>query len=245
MEQRLFEDLIDSDTATHRTRQGRILPVSVAIHAIVLAFILIVPILTGQDLPNPTSVVRAFFVEPPTAPPPPPPPPPPAPRATIVHKVQPVTPTDPGKFVAPIDVPDEIPMDQEFDDMGVEGGVAGGVEGGVAGGVVGGVVGGLANVQPQQEAVRVGGQIKEPKKLKNVNPEYPPIARKARVQGVVQLECTISPQGKVTNVTVVKGIPLLNKAAEEAVKQWVYTPTLLNGVPVPVIMTVTVNFRLN
>jgi protein TonB len=91
----------------------------------------------------------------------------------------------------------------------------------------------------------VGGQIKEPKKLKNVPPVYPDIARQARVQGVVILECTISPQGKVTEVRVLKGIPLLDQSAMDAVKQWVYTPTLLNGVPVPVIMTVTVNFRLN
>jgi protein TonB len=95
------------------------------------------------------------------------------------------------------------------------------------------------------QAVRVGGQIKEPKKLKAVAPVYPDIAKQARVQGVVILECTISPQGKVTNVTVLRGIPLLNESAIDAVKQWVYTPTLLNGVPVPVIMTVTVNFKLS
>ena len=63
--------------------------------------------------------------------------------------------------------------------------------------------------------------------------------------GVVILECTISPQGKVSDVKVLRGIPLLDAAAIEAVKQWVYSPTLLNGVPVPVIMTVTVNFRLS
>ena len=70
----------------------------------------------------------------------------------------------------------------------------------------------------------MGGQIKEPKKLKNVNPAYPDIAKQARVQGVVILECTISPQGKVTDVKVLRGIPLLDAAAIEAVKQWVYTP---------------------
>ena len=91
----------------------------------------------------------------------------------------------------------------------------------------------------------MGGQIKEPKRLKNVNPTYPEIAKQARVQGIVILEATISPQGKVTNVKVLRGIPLLDQAAIDAVSQWVYTPTLLNGVPVPVIMTVTVNFRLN
>jgi len=94
------------------------------------------------------------------------------------------------------------------------------------------------------DPLRVGGQIKEPKKLKNVAPEYPEIARQARVQGVVVLECTISPEGEITRVTVVRGVPLLDQAAVDAVKQWVYEPTLLNGVPVSVIMTVTVNFRL-
>jgi TonB family protein len=93
--------------------------------------------------------------------------------------------------------------------------------------------------------VRVGGAIREPRKLKHVNPVYPDIAKQARVQGVVILECTISPDGRVTDVKLLRGIPLLDQAAIEAVKQWVYTPTLLNGVPVPVIMTITVNFRLS
>ena len=88
------------------------------------------------------------------------------------------------------------------------------------------------------------GKIKEPKKTKDVPPQYPDIAKQARVQGVVILECTISPQGRVSDVKILRGIPLLNEAALTAVKQWVYSPTLLNGVPVPVIMTVTVNFRL-
>jgi protein TonB len=151
---------------------------------------------------------------------------------------------EPPKFTAPVEVPEEI-VPEEGIDLGVEGGVPGGVEGGVPGGVVGGVVGGLPDAPPPQQAVRVGGQIKEPKKLKDVKPVYPDIAKQARVQGVVILECTISPQGKVTDVKVLRGIPLLDAAAIDAVKQWVYTPTLLNGVPVPVIMTVTVNFRLS
>ena len=148
------------------------------------------------------------------------------------------------KFTAPVDVPEQVKPEEGLD-LGVEGGVPGGVEGGVPGGVVGGVVGGLPDAPPPAQAVRVGGQIKEPKKLKNVTPAYPDIAKQARVQGVVILECTISPQGKVTDVKVLRGIPLLDAAAIEAVKQWVYTPTLLNGVPVPVIMTVTVNFKLS
>jgi len=103
---------------------------------------------------------------------------------------------------------------------------------------------GVAGGDGGSDAVRVGGSIKEPKKLKSVAPEYPEIARQARVQGVVILECTISPEGEITRVTVLRGIPLLDQAAVDAVKQWVYAPTLLNGEPVSVIMTVTVNFRL-
>lgn len=245
MEKRLFEDLLDSDRVAHRTHQTKTMPVSFALHGIAAAVIVIVPILATDQLPESASAVRAFFVEPMAAPAPPPPPPPPAPRAASAPRVQPQQVVQTSQFVAPVEVPQEIRPEEGLD-LGVEGGVPGGVEGGVPGGVVGGVVGGLPDAPPppQAAAVRVGGQIKEPKKLKNVAPAYPDIAKQARVAGVVILECTISPQGKVSDVKVLRGIPLLDQAAIDAVKQWVYTPTLLNGVPVPVIMTVTVNFKL-
>lgn len=98
---------------------------------------------------------------------------------------------------------------------------------------------------PSVSPLRVEGQIAEPRKLTGVSPVYPPIAQSARVQGVVTLECTIGPDGRVTDATVLRGIPLLDQAAIDAVKQWVYTPTFLEGVPVSVIMTVTVTFKLN
>jgi protein TonB len=245
MQQRLFEDLIESDVVAHKTKQSYTLPVSIALHLIVLLVVIVVPLLTSEELPEPTSAVRAFFVEPAAPPPPPPPPPPPAPKAVVQPKVQPKPVIQEApKFTAPVQVPEQIKPEEGIN-LGVQGGVSGGVEGGVPGGVVGGVVGGLPDAPPPTQAVRVGGQIKEPKKLKNVPPAYPDIAKQARVQGVVILECTISPQGKVTDVKVLRGIPLLDQAAVDAVKQWVYTPTLLNGVPVPVIMTVTVNFKLS
>jgi protein TonB len=65
------------------------------------------------------------------------------------------------------------------------------------------------------------------------------------VQGVVILECTIGRDGRITDVKVLRGIPLLDAAAVDAVKQWVYEPTLVNGVPARVIMTVTVSFKLS
>jgi TonB family protein len=98
---------------------------------------------------------------------------------------------------------------------------------------------------PTPKALRVGAGISEPKKVRNVNPRYPEIAKQARVQGVVILECTIDSRGDVSDIKVLRSIPLLDAAAVEAVKQWRYEPTILNGVAVPLIMTVTVNFRLS
>ena len=98
---------------------------------------------------------------------------------------------------------------------------------------------------PSDAPVRVGGEIEEPPKIVHVDPIYPEIAKSARVQGVVILECTISAEGRVEDVTVLRSIPLLDQAAIDTVIQWVYKPTLLNGIPVPVIMTVTVSFRLS
>jgi protein TonB len=93
--------------------------------------------------------------------------------------------------------------------------------------------------------VRVGGSIKPPVKTRDVRPQYPAIAQAARVQGVVIIEATIGPNGRVQDARVLRSIPLLDQAALEAVRQWEFTPTLLNGVPVPVIMTVTVQFTLS
>jgi protein TonB len=125
-------------------------------------------------------------------------------------------------------------------------GEAGGVEGGVPGGVVGGVIGGLpASAPPPPPArVRAGIEVKEPTKIKNVEPVYPDVAIRAGIQGVVILELTIMPAGRVAEVKVLRSVPLLDEAAAAAARQWVYTPTLLEGVPVSVTMTVTVRFNL-
>jgi TonB family protein len=93
-------------------------------------------------------------------------------------------------------------------------------------------------------AVRVGGNMKQPVKTKHVAPVYPPIAQSANVQGVVILEAVIGVDGKVQDARILRSIPLLDQAAIDAVKQWEFTPTLLNGTPTPVMMTVTVQFSL-
>jgi periplasmic protein TonB len=86
--------------------------------------------------------------------------------------------------------------------------------------------------------------IEAPKKIKDATPVYPPLARSAGVQGVVILEAIIDADGNVTSVQVLRSIPLLDQAAVDAVRQWKYTPALLNGKAVPVIVTVTVSFSL-
>lgn len=92
--------------------------------------------------------------------------------------------------------------------------------------------------------IRVGGDIKAPQKRRDVKPVYPAEGQVNRVQGIVIVEAVIGCDGSVTEVRVLRGHPLLNDAALDAVRQWQYTPTLLNGVPVPVIMTMTVTFTL-
>jgi protein TonB len=93
-------------------------------------------------------------------------------------------------------------------------------------------------------AIRVGGAVLQPTKTKHVNPTYPEFAQSARVQGVVIIEALIGVNGKITNARVLRSIPLLDQAALDAVMQWEFTPTQLNGEPVPVLMTMTVQFTL-
>jgi len=94
------------------------------------------------------------------------------------------------------------------------------------------------------EAVRVGGKIRPPVKIKDVKPVYPEVAKSTKVQGMVIIEATIGADGKVIKSKVLRSVPLLDEAALDAVRQWEFSPTRLNGKAVPVVMTVTVNFKL-
>ena len=102
----------------------------------------------------------------------------------------------------------------------------------------------LAAPPPRVQPVPVGGHIREPRRLTYVPPVYPTIAQTAKVEGMVILEATIDETGAVRDVRVLRSIPLLDRAAVDAVSRWRYLPTTLNGVAVPVIMTVTVSFTL-
>jgi protein TonB len=125
--------------------------------------------------------------------------------------------------------------------------------GGITGGVASGILSGSAPAPPPPppprpkkiDPVRVGGQVQESKILRKVLPVYPELAKRARVESVVILEVNVDEEGNVTNIRVLKSHPLLEQAAIEAVKQWKYSPTLLNNEPVPVVATVTVEFKLS
>jgi protein TonB len=93
--------------------------------------------------------------------------------------------------------------------------------------------------------IRPGGQVEPPKLIFQPKPEYPPLARMARIQGVVRLEAIINRDGTVQDLTLISGHPLLVKAAFDAVSRWRYEPTRLNGQPVEVVMEFDVNFNLN
>jgi protein TonB len=145
---------------------------------------------------------------------------------------------------APIEAPSAITKE-----TGLEAGFENTVSSVADGGIVGEITHGLVEPDPPkpppvQQPIRVGGTIRQPVKVRDVAPVYPQIAQAARVQGIVILEATIGPEGQVMNARVLRSVPLLDQAALDAVKQWQFTPTLLNGVPVPVVMSVTVSFVL-
>lgn len=136
---------------------------------------------------------------------------------------------------------------------GVIGGVRGGVGDGVRGGIIGGVPGGVGTTTPRPgelpldrpvRLVRIGGSVKPPVKIFDVQPEYSDTARAANVQGVVIVELRIGTDGSVRHARILRSISLLDDAALEAVRQWRYEPVYLNDEPVEVVMTVTVDFRL-
>jgi periplasmic protein TonB len=219
-------------------RKWYTVPLSMMVHTAVIAAIVIIPLMATDSMPEVTGMMA--FVAAPTAPPPPPPPPPAARPHTVSATVRP----NPG--AAPLETPHEISREtgvaQTFD-LTADGGSETGVPGGV-----GIIEGGLPEAPPpaplSAEPRHVGGDIKAPVKTRDVRPSYPAIAQSARVQGLVIIEATIGPNGKVRDVKVLRSIPLLDQAAVEAVRQWEFTPTLLNGVPVPIVMTVTVQFSL-
>jgi periplasmic protein TonB len=204
---------------------------SIVAHVTIACAALFSTVLATDELPEPRRA--SVFVEVFSSPTPPPPPPAP------VRVTQP-TPTPGIPFEAPEGVHAEVeqPLIADLvDDVPTS--------------VIGGIGSDPALVlrdepPPPPPAPtgpqRVGGSIRPPEKIVHVPPKYPPIALSAGITGVVILEATIAEDGSVVGLRVLRSEPLLDSAAIEAVRQWRFTPTLLNGQPVSVLMTVTVAF---
>jgi periplasmic protein TonB len=243
----MFEDSLIESGGRLKTKRGWTSMLSFAIQIGIIGIMVLIPLIFTEALPK--TQLMTFLV----APPPPPPPPPPA--AAPVHVVKQIQ-TDivNGELRTPTKIPQKVQMIKEDEappPSMATAGVVGGVPGGVPGGQMGGIIGGIVNSTPMAvpkvatpQRVRVSSGVSTGLLVRKVNPNYPPLARQARIQGTVILQAEISKSGDIQNLRLISGHPMLAPAAIEAVKQWKYKPYLLNGEPVEVETTVQVNFTL-
>jgi periplasmic protein TonB len=250
----MFEDVFVDNKAT--TRKPWTVFVSFLFQCCLIGILILIPLIYTEALPK--QQLMGFLMAPP---PPPPPPPPPAAMPTVAVKPM-VREIEDGRLIAPKVIPKNIAMIKEDElpppsagAVGVVGGIPGGVPGGQIGGVIGGIVSATPVATPpppppppKAEApkrIRVGGQVQQAMLVSQPRPLYPPLAKQARIQGVVRLEAVISKTGTIDQLKVITGHPLLVQAALDAVKQWRYKPTFLNNEPVEVATTIDVNFTLS
>ena len=237
----MFEDSLIESGGKLRTKRGATTTLSFVVQMGIIGFMVLLPLLFTEALPNLTASMSLV------APPPPPPPPPPA-EVHIVKQVQ--TDIVNGQLRTPTKIPKKVEMIKEEEapppmSAGVVGGVPGGVPGGSMGGVMGSIISTSAAVpKVAVQRIRVSSGVTQGLVIKKVEPVYPPIAKTARVQGTVILAAVIGKDGTIQNLHVVSGHPLLTGAAMDAVKQWKYRPYILNGDPVEVDTQVEVHFTL-
>ncbi|MGB9337472.1 MAG: energy transducer TonB [Candidatus Acidiferrales bacterium] len=245
----MFDDLVESSVVRKRTNKGWSVILSGIVQAGIVVIFVLIPLIYTEALPK--QLLTTFLV----APAPPPPPPPPA--AAVQRIVKPVARLiQAGKMMAPTVIPKKVEMIKEEEmppdvgAVGVVGGVPGGIAGGSAGGVLGGIIGGSGGgmpppPKPTQQRVRIGGNVQAAKMIRQITPVYPQIAKTAHVQGTVILRAIISKDGTVQELQYISGPALLMRSAMDAVRQWKYQPTLLNGEPVEVDTTISVVFTLS
>jgi protein TonB len=230
--------------------QRATLPLAYIFEVMIVGVMILVPLIYTEALPK--AQLMTFLA----APPPPPPPPPPAaaaPPPKIFHRV-----SVEDIMRAPTVIPKTIAQVKDTEPppnaVGVVGGVPGGIPGGEMGGVMGGVIGSLGSAAPPPppppkpqapKRIRVGGQVESARLIFQPKPDYPPLAKMARIQGTVRLDAVISKDGTIQDLKVISGHPLLVKAALDAVQRWRYQPTMLNGDAVEVATEIDVNFTLS
>jgi periplasmic protein TonB len=236
----MFNQLIVSGKSARGTRKPLSLLVSVALQSLLIGVLILIPLIYTQALPK--AMLSTFVV----APPPPPPPPMAAVKVKPIKLAQ-VIKTSP---VAPAFIPKKIEVEK---DQAAAPDVAANTGNGVPGGT-GDVLGGIAGNGPVMpppppkpqapQRIKLGGQVAAAKLINKVQPQYPQVAQAAHVTGTVVLHAIISKSGDIEQLQLVSGPPLLAKAAMDAVTQWRYRPTVLNGQPVEVDTTINVVFSL-
>jgi protein TonB len=242
----MFEDSLIESGNRFKTKRLSTTILSFTLQVLLICVLILIPLIYTDALPK--TQLMTFLVAPP-----PPPPPPPPPAAAPVRVVRAVSEMVNGELRQPSKIPNKVQMIREDEappDLGaggVPGGVPGGIPGGSAGGVIGGILSSTAAVPkvatPQR--VRVSSGVSTGLLIKKVTPNYPQLAKQARIQGSVVLQAEISKEGTIQNLQLISGHPMLAPAAIEAVKQWRYKPYLLNGEPVAVETQVVVNFSLS
>jgi periplasmic protein TonB len=238
----MFEDSLIESGNKLKTKRGLTTSVTFILEMILVGIMVLIPLLFTEALP------KAQLLTGLVAPPPPPPPPPPP--AAVIKVVKIETNMINDQLRTPTKIPKKIEIVKEEEAPPQMAGVVGGVPGGVPGGSMNGVIGGIvssAAVVPtihQAQRVRVSQGVTQGLLVRKINPTYPPLAKQARISGAVVLQAEISKDGSIQNLHVLSGHPMLVPSALEAVKQWKYKPYILNGEPVEVETTITVNFTL-
>lgn len=247
----MLENSLFESAGRRKTHAPMTVLSSVLVHAVAIGVLVLIPLLQMQAVPTPR-IDMSLWV-------------PKFEHQTEIELVDPKNPVrsqltvDPDAVVAPESIPSEIayvidpPSIASMNPTRADGEDA-----------VGSLLREITNGQAEQtsrqllqpappvplpapaepEPIRRGGSVQQANLIHQVLPSYPPLAQKAHIQGVVVLEAVINKEGTIETLRVVSGHPWLNQAAIDAVKQWMYRPTLLNEEPVPVITTITVNFSL-
>ena len=233
----MFDQLVVSSAISTKTNKSWTVAMSAAIQVVIVGVMILIPLIYTEALPK--GLLNTFLV----APAPPPPPPPPAAPVKAIVRPRIIT---PQRMVAPTVIPKAVAMvkDEAPDVAGVEGGF--GVPGGT-GSVLGGIIGNTAAPPPPKATptrIRVGGNVAAAKLIRQIQPIYPQIAKTAHVSGTVILHAIISKDGTIQELTYQSGPALLMRAAMDAVHEWRYQPTQLNGEPVEVDTTIQVVFTL-
>lgn len=245
----LVESLVESRRTKLEKRRVALLPAVIGVHIVVAAALVISSVWQVSYLEEaPINIALVAS---------PPPPPPAAAKAKSAATQTKSTPPPTNTNVTPISIPDFTPQvlatpeTSAGDDYGVEGGVDWGGVGLDQGGVLGGVPGGVAvprPPEPDQGPVIVGGDVQAPQRLTDLVPIYTEPARKARIEGIVILQLTISKNGDVMNVKVLKGLPMgLADAAVDAARRQKFKPAYRasTGKPVDCLYTITVQFKIS